>query len=58
MRDTTFQQVFGSDFSERLMEMAWRERKTDGFSVGKVPLANPSAGKCVHIARLETALKL
>lgn len=46
MQDTTFRPELRSDFPQRRMEMAWRNRKTDELSIGKVPLANPSEVCC------------
>ena len=46
MQDTTFRPELRSDFPQRRMEMAWRNRKTDELSIGKVPLANPSEACC------------
>ena len=42
MQDTTFRPELRSDFTSRRAEMAWRDRKTNELSVGKVPLANPA----------------
>ena len=46
LQDTTFRPELRSDFPQRRMEMAWRNRKTDELSMGKVPLANPSEACC------------
>ena len=46
MHDTTFRPELRSDFPQRRMEMAWRNRQTEELSIGKVPLANPSEACC------------
>ncbi len=46
LQDTTFRPELRSDFPQRRTEMAWRNRKTDELSIGKVPLANPSEACC------------
>ena len=46
MQDTTFLPELRNNFPQRRMEMAWRNRKTDELSIGKVRLANPSEACC------------
>ena len=46
MQDTTFRPELRKDFPQRRAETAWRNRETDGLSIGKVPLANPSEACC------------
>ena len=46
LHNTTFRPELRSDFPQRRMEMAWRNRKTDELSKGKVPWANPAEACC------------